>query len=275
MNGPGARAAWALALPLRLYMRQDVVTAGRSLVYKLLSAIVDRARGETFLARLPGERVAELHFRETVGRSYLIFGGYEHVEVAILGRYAVASTTAVDVGANVGLLTIALADGVGASGAVWACEPVPSNVARLRRNIELNDLAQVEVIEVALGDATGSTPINLADDPAFHSVGDVFEGRSTGRRIDVPLARLDDLWEERGRPSVSVVKIDTEGTETAVLRGAVRLIRACKPCLVVEAPHTAPTIAAFLQPYGYQEFHVRGFHSATHVFVSGGARSPT
>jgi hypothetical protein len=134
---------------------------------------------ESFVAQLPGGWSAELRFDEVIGSTHLIFGGFEVGESQLLRVLAEAGTTAIDVGANVGLLTIALADAVGQTGSVWAFEPVPATAERLRRNLALNDLTNVEIFELAVTDSEGGALLNVADDPAYHSLGVVYENRGT------------------------------------------------------------------------------------------------
>jgi FkbM family methyltransferase len=210
-----------------------------------------------------------LRFDEVLGRTCLIYGGFEVGESRALRALAEPDTTAIDVGANVGLLTIELADAVGPGGSVWAFEPLPATVQRLRENVRLNDLGNVELFELAVTDSESRALLNLADDPAYHSLGTVYENRDSGRQTEVPTTKLDTVWQARGTPRVSVIKIDTEGTEAAVVAGARAIIEACKPALVVEAP--SPTalssIAALLDPYEYVQERRRGISRATHVFV--------
>jgi FkbM family methyltransferase len=115
----------------------------------------------------------------------------------------------VDVGANIGYMAMLIADEVGPSGRILCLEPVPENLHELRRNIELNRLDRIEVMPMAAGDRNGRVRI------ASGLNGVVSEH---GGDLEVELRRLDSL----DIPCPSLVKIDVEGYELAVLRGAAR-----------------------------------------------------
>jgi FkbM family methyltransferase len=115
----------------------------------------------------------------------------------------------VDVGANIGYIALLIAGAVGPRGRVLCLEPVPENLRELRRNIELNRLDQVEVLPIAAGDRDGKVRIATGlNGIVAESAGD----------LEVDLRRLDSL----DVPCPSLVKIDVEGYELAVLRGAAR-----------------------------------------------------
>jgi FkbM family methyltransferase len=231
--------------------------------------VIGAVSASTFTTRLPGGGHAELRFDEVLGRTCLIYGGFEIAESRALRALAEPGTTAVDVGANVGLLTICLADAVGRDGAVWAFEPFPSTVERLHQNVRLNGFTNGEIFELAVTDAESRAVLKVANDPAYHSLGTVYENRDSGHGVEVATTRLDSIWQAQGMPRVSVIKIDTEGTEAAVVAGAEALIEACRPALVVEAPSPVAlsSIANLLSPYQYAEARHHGTSRVTHIFL--------
>jgi FkbM family methyltransferase len=91
-----------------------------------------------------------------------------------------------DVGAHAGFYSLLAARGVGAGGHVCAFEPLPINVANLRRHIEINQLSNVEVFPVAISDRTGTTELSPGDDSYSAHV-------APGGGISVETASLDDL----------------------------------------------------------------------------------
>jgi FkbM family methyltransferase len=156
---------------------------------------------------------------------------------------------AVDVGANIGNHTMWLAVICGLE--VYAFEPLMHE--ELLRNVDLNALAgRVTVLPVALGDATGYATHMLNGQLAF-----------IDRLNDIPVKRLDDYELER----VSVVKIDVEGMEPAVLAGAEQTIR--RWCPTVYAEEWTATehqrVAEILEPWGY---------TLTHLFTAREADTP-
>ena len=132
-----------------------------------------------------------------------------------------------DVGSHFGVYAIGAAHRVGSYGRVVAFEPTPQTVAKLTRNVELNRLqARVEIQQLALADREGSSRFLVAGTSMTNSIS---AGRRSGRpplgsqqqEIMVATKRLDDFFDPHQR---TVVKIDTEGAELAVLRGSRRLL---------------------------------------------------
>lgn len=164
-----------------------------------------------------------------------------------------------DIGANVGLYTLVAAKrGVH----VVAFEPAPANHASLRRNLAHNHLSSVHVIPLALGETRGRARFFTSGTDAASQInslsGDVVARYGRSRRvIDIDIARLDDT--ARDLPPPDVIKIDVEGAEGAVLRGAVQILREHGPVLSIELHPGAMDlfgdsqdgILAFLHGLGY------------------------
>jgi FkbM family methyltransferase len=155
----------------------------------------------------------------------------DHVEERTLMRRVLDSLRPGDVfldaGSHVGLYAIGAAMKVGAEGRVVAFEPTPETVRKMRRNVRLNRLdRQIEIREIALSSARGSAEFVTTGTSMMNSI---FTGAPNGhrriggpeRRITVPTAPLDEFFDPSRR---HVAKIDTEGHELAVLRGAERLL---------------------------------------------------
>jgi FkbM family methyltransferase len=212
----------------------------------------------------------EFLYRETLGRTVLIHGDFEFEERNRLSNYVRPGTVAVDVGANIGVFTTSLAKALEGTGTVMAFEPIPDNVTRLRRNVSLNGLGNVKVYSHAVGAAIGEVEIHIAADPAYHSVTNRSEHAiSRTGHLRVPITELDTVWESSGQPSVSVLKIDVEGAELDVLRGAERLLRDCKPVVLLEAENSSSLreLDTYLQSYGYFRCRSDGFMPWNHLYL--------
>jgi FkbM family methyltransferase len=140
---------------------------------------------------------------------------------------------AVDVGANVGVHSLALARIVTEKGRVFAFEPVATLAAQLHRNLELNHVKNVELRETALSDRSGWLPFTENADHFNQGVGQ-YEASS---KDHIPAVRLDEALADR-RQKIRLIKIDVEGMELRVIRGASQLLAQDRPCLVVE--HNSP-----------------------------------
>jgi FkbM family methyltransferase len=129
-------------------------------------------------------------------------------------RYLRRDDTVVDVGANVGTLALAAAALVGAGGRVFAIEAHPRTYRYLLENIALNGCENVSAVHAAVGDKRAL--ISFSDgrlDDQNHV--------DKGGPLAVPVERLDDLVPAR---PVHLLKIDVEGYELFVLRGAATLL---------------------------------------------------
>ena len=118
----------------------------------------------------------------------------------------------VDVGAYVGLYTIALAQRTGRTGRVYSFEPDPRNCAVLRKHVELNNVSdRVVVHQLAIGDKDGFVPFTAGRDS--QSV----VGANSSTPETVGMAKLDTIL---ASDRLDVLKVDVEGFEENVLRGA-------------------------------------------------------
>ncbi|WP_376089741.1 FkbM family methyltransferase [Roseomonas sp. CCTCC AB2023176] len=144
-----------------------------------------------------------------------------------LGRGAVF----VDVGANIGTYSLPAARLVGAEGRVIAFEAHPRTYAYLRRNVEANALRQVVPVHMALGDGDGEVTMTFEDaNPGETHVSAQDAAPGAAR---VRLGTLDDALRDLGAERVDYLKIDVEGFELPVLRGAVRTVGG-NPGIVVQ-----------------------------------------
>ncbi len=164
----------------------------------------------------------------------------------------------VDVGANIGNHTVFFAKIIGAR--TIAFEPNPVALALLRDNIALNDLGdRAEVHDIALGDTQARGAV-VNDSPSNLGCARV-QVEAEGQ---VVIRRLDDIVGER---HVDLIKIDVEGMEPMVLRGAKATISRCQPRVLAEAA-TAEQLAAVeaeLRPLGYRKRKVYN-HTPTYLF---------
>jgi FkbM family methyltransferase len=150
---------------------------------------------------------------------------FDREEVATLSSYLRPGDRAIDVGSNVGYYTLHFARAVGAAGEVIAFEPDPRNVERLRANLALNGFTdRADVVAAVATEATGSMKLFLTTGQGGgNSVySDLWD---TGASIDCPATTIDDYCSSRNIDYVRAMKIDVEGHDPAVLRGASRMLR--------------------------------------------------
>jgi FkbM family methyltransferase len=134
-----------------------------------------------------------------------------------------------DIGANCGHYTVALAPAVRA---VFAFEPIQATYAVLARNIARNRLTNVTPLRIALGDSNGETTFFVYSSSGRSSA--IPEASAPERRERVQVATLDRLLEQGKLEPPDLIKIDTEGSELSVLRGAAGILSAFSPILMLE-----------------------------------------
>jgi FkbM family methyltransferase len=263
-----------LALLARGYIFHFPVARGKGVVVRHVTPRLP-VRFREFDAELPGGGVVVLRFDEWIGRSYVQHGSsFDPVELAFLRDALDPGATAIDVGANVGVYTVAAALRVGPTGRVLAVEADDEYVPRLHANLARNGIENVTVLAVAAGESDGEAELVLAADRAFSSIKPLVAYRGAGVNRTVPLRRLDTIWAEAGEPAVAFVKIDVEGAELEVLAGAERLLDRCHPALVVEVSSaTEPDVQRRLAGFGYADVTPTGFSPANRGYRARSAAS--
>jgi FkbM family methyltransferase len=215
--------------------------------------------------RLPDGATVDVDTASWVEWRTFFFGGYEPGVTAVLREQLRNGNIAIDVGANIGLHSLTMAGLVGPTGQVIACEPNPSVGVRLRRNLMLNPERRIVALEVAVSDREGSgiLAVPAASDP---NQGRANLGVSRGEgwlRLTTPTVTIDSLVEELHFDSVSLIKIDVEGSEPAVLRGASSTLLKHRPVLIFEYTRSywrdsgasADQVLQFLRDHGYERLY--------------------
>lgn len=150
-----------------------------------------------------------------------------HVLDAIV-QYAVPGAVVWDIGAHIGFTAFLAARCVGTSGAIVAFEPVEENRARLAEGVRLNGLANITIRPEAVGAEAGSFRLVAGPSSLEWSL-----ARADGERaIPVDVSTVDRLTAELPQPDL--IKVDAEGAELDVLRGAQSTLRSHHPALIVE-----------------------------------------
>jgi FkbM family methyltransferase len=197
-----------------------------------------------------------------MGHPQMVSGAFEPQERAVVQRLLQDTDVFVDVGANVGLYTC-LARSAGKT--VLAIEPLQSNLDYLYANLRANGFDDVEVFPVGLSDRPGlSTLYGMATGASLIRG---WAGAPSTLNRTVPLSTLDLLLGERFRDRRLLIKVDVEGAELGVLRGATRtLARVPSPVWLVEVTRGEhhPTavnedfsaVFCTFREAGYAAFHV-------------------
>ena len=164
-----------------------------------------------------------------------VHGGYESRLRQLMTERVRPGDHVLDCGANVGLHTCALARRVGPLGRVVAVEPVDELAERLERNAELNGLANVEVVRAGVSSEAGRARMFVPPPGATNQGEASLHDRGNGGiERDIAVTTVDTLVDERRLDRLRLVKVDVEGHEVAVLRGARTTLRGLRPVVVFE-----------------------------------------
>lgn len=170
----------------------------------------------------------------SVARALRNKGRYERDWTAWMREHVGPGMQVVDVGANIGYYSVLLASLVGPSGRVVACEPDPGNAGLLRRAVAENGFSHVTVVEAAVTGIEGRA--TLYQDTSWHGVHSLARENTVNPgdgRVDVATVTLDALMRDMAAP-VDFVKMDAQGAEADILRGARRLLGQTHARLLME-----------------------------------------
>jgi FkbM family methyltransferase len=155
-------------------------------------------------------------------------------------KYITKDGVILDIGANIGLMTVTLAKRFPKS-KVYSFEPIPYNLATLNQNIELFRLDNVRVFPIALGNEDGKITMVLPEVDSVkmqglcHVVHEAIPKSSEGETFSVPLRKLDSLeYLQNISEDIVAVKLDVEHFEWAVLEGAKEILCRHKPVIYCE-----------------------------------------
>jgi FkbM family methyltransferase len=164
-----------------------------------------------------------------IGQAIATYGEYCDEEAQVFRRLIKPGMTVVEVGANMGSHSVDMARAC-APGAFYAFEPQPRLFQILCANLAMNDIGNALAYPDALGEAEGEAmvpPVNYLTTGNFGGI-ELVENNERG--IKVRVRTLDDFELK----ALHVLKVDVEGFEAAVIRGARETIRRCNPVIYIE-----------------------------------------
>jgi FkbM family methyltransferase len=168
-----------------------------------------------------------------IGRMVRFFGDLDPAISAVVRSLLRPGDLAIDVGANVGVITLEMASIVGSRGRVVSFEPIPDLFALLTRSIAANGFDNVLAMNCALSSTTGTGMMNVASDN--YGVSSLHASGLTACAIQM----LDDVVQKNNLKRPRLLKIDVEGHEEEVLLGARRLLSERPPEFIVFESHKA------------------------------------
>jgi FkbM family methyltransferase len=164
---------------------------------------------------------------------YIYFYGAFRPRISeLLNEYLHPGNVAFDIGANIGMHTVIMANRVGPTGRVVSFEPDPHPYARLRENLALNGLNFVETHQAALSAKTEKRKFFMHDDTignyANASLYSENVGKSTSA-VEVDVLSLDDFVARNSLQRLDVIKLLAQGEEWNILQGGKATIAKYRP----------------------------------------------
>jgi FkbM family methyltransferase len=204
-----------------------------------------------------------------IERSIWLHGTYEEGTLALFGRLLREGDVFLDVGANIGLMSLHAACLVGRSGKVFSFEPIPDIHRQLEANIALNRAGQVQAFLLALGARPGALPIYAH--PEINRGSSSLVTPDGGEPAHVTsIMTLDDFVAREVHAPLRMIKIDVEGWELEVLKGGqATLSGPDAPLLCVECSQLHPMFGGSVVDL----FDVIRTANSYRFFVLGGGKS--
>lgn len=248
---------WLIGILMRLYRRSPLYPSWG----KRFAALLGRLPGtrKTVLREVDGVRF-ELDLAQVIDSSLYYSGTFEADTERAITDLLTPGMVVIDIGANVGYHTFRMARAVGPSGRVLAVEPMSRARVKLERNAALNpQFTNIEITNAAVSDSIGDAHIGFQSSYRL-------DGRDETVAEDVRLLTVDALVREAALPRVDFLKIDVDGFEGKVFRGAEHTLRTWRPAIVFEISPGAMKAAGddphelvdLLESIGYSLTHEDG-----------------
>ena len=216
------------------YVRWFPINRGKRRLMETMAPLY--AGSEPQICVLPGGARLCADIGEHVQRWIYFFGVYEEDTVRWFRKQLGAGMVVLDVGAHVGQYSLIAATDVGPGGRVHSFEPNPISNRRLSTNVDLNGFRNVTVHQLAVSDTIGEATLFI---PSHDNLGEASlqAGEQGGQQVKVRCVTIDD-WARSAdlgsRPRIDVMKIDVQGLEGKVLKGAHEVLTRFRPVIVCE-----------------------------------------
>lgn len=210
------------------WLARTTNTSPHSLLGRVLRAPLTLVPSQSILPVVVGP-LRGARWMVAAGNRSCWLGVYEWEKQNTFARLVSVGDVVFDVGANAGFYTVLASRLASRKGRVISFEPDPTNLTALRRHVEINGLQNVTIVPAAVSDSSGHGKFRR----------DKHQGRLDPKGdIEVQIVHLDALWMGSTVPRPALIKVDVEGEELAVIRGARRVLAECRPVVLVAA-HSA------------------------------------
>ena len=229
--------------PIRKLLRNKI---SESILYFLASKL----NAQRFVSKLaPGNnlyKIDSLRFTKKNGINYALdISDYQHWIIYFgitkddpIGLFELVQKgdTIIDIGSNIGQTAMTFAKIAGEQSMVYGFEPDPVNYSKAMENLKLNSFKNIEILNLGLG--SKSEELNLKINSPLNRGGNRIDKNKTKDSFIIKVEMLDSLFENKKIKKIDLIKIDVEGFELEVLKGASSIIRNFKPKMFIEVDDT-------------------------------------
>jgi FkbM family methyltransferase len=225
-SGSGRESQLTVAALRALKVSVAQLAVFRPLRDRLWRVFLFLVRKRTIIANIDG-MTFDLDLGEVIDTN-LLMGTFEPDVTRIIESFCQPGWTILDVGANIGAHTLRFGKVAGSSGKVYAFEPTEYAYRKLLRNIALDRLDSTEAFQVAVSNRK-QTQQALNCKSSWRT-----DGRSVSGAGVVDVVRLDDWCADNGVVRIDCIKVDVDGDEWPVLKGAEQILRRYRPLIIIE-----------------------------------------
>jgi FkbM family methyltransferase len=228
---------------------------------RIVQNLNECVRGGTILVR-PRNLQAEFYVAATsaIASRVIRIGEWEPELNRLLERFERQEGWVVNVGANIGVFAVHIAQTFQRCDGVFAIEPDPAAYELLVRNIEHNGVSAVRPVNTAIGDTEGTVDFaTIEGKPEYSSMGAIVHKNVAGMEQKIVRVPVTTLEKVVGDAHTSLLLVDVEGAEYLVFKGAESVIRRDTPGLIFECSdvllrkfgHSSEALEGLLKGFGY------------------------
>jgi len=213
---------------MRFYRRTPFQNSKNgSILAKLLSLFVRLRKQKVFIKQINGVNF-EIDLEQIIDSSLYFSGTFESLEESIIETLLMPGMVAMDIGANFGYHTFRMARRVQDSGMVYAFEPTEWAFEKLQRNASINAFNNIRYFKVGLGDMD-NPKVRICFQSSYR-----LDGTKVNAAEEINVVKLDTFCKQSGIQKVDFIKLDVDGYEGKVVRGAYETLRSSRPIVLME-----------------------------------------
>lgn len=182
--------------------------------------------------------------------------------------------TVIDLGGNIGMVSVYLSKKIGMSGEVYVYEPDDRNFLLLNENIKINGASNTKAIQKGIWKSEGTLAFYDGGNytSSFHETNYIEQDSGQYNVVNVPVTTLDNEVKRIGMKKLDLIKIDIEGSEVEALEGAAETLQRFHPDLIIETHivkgiSTKEKVHETLKNFGYKNIRVSGNYDSPAIFA--------